>query len=322
MFLERDEMDACRSEFGNRNPNNPHSSTLLAGNLKLCAGERNYPTLPFIPNKPNKYGIKIVTACDTKIKYVVDMSPYLGKCTKTDGMPLEEFYIKEMTKTLRGSNRNIMVDNWFTTVKLADDLLRKNLTLVGDIRTNKWEIPPELLSTKKRKVGTSMFCFFHKKTLVSYKAKAKKMVVLLSTAHDHWKTRRWPICMFYGMVNIGFVNSSVIHSHNNQHQGTNKFARKDFLVRLSEELTMLWMAKRLEMPSLQRHLQMPRASIGTNANKKRKSWEKAAMTEAVIAVWAKKMGLKRAAKDFQVPKTTLRRLALDTVHSPENVVEQ
>lgn len=65
---------------------------------------------------------------------------------------------------------------------------------------------------------------------------------------------------------------------------------------------------------------MPRASIGTNSNNKRKSREKAAMTEAVIAVREKKMGLKRAAKHFQVPKTTLRRLALDTVHSPKNVV--
>lgn len=250
------------------------------------------PFRMYIPNKPSKYGIKIVMTCDTKTKYMVDASPYLGKCTKTDGMPLGEFYVKEMTKTLRGSNRNITVDNWFTSVKLADDLLKQKLTLVGTIRTNKREIPPELLASKNRQVGTSMFCFDKEKTLVSYKAKANKMVVLLSTAHDQptispiskkpdiiedynstkygvdvldqmcstyscsRKTRRWPLCVFYGMMNIGCVNSWVIHSHNNQRQGGNKFARKEFLIRLSEELTRPWMAKRLEMPNLQTHLRV------------------------------------------------------------------
>lgn len=36
-------------------------------------------------------------ACDTKTKYMTDASPYLGKSTKTDGMPLGEFYSKELT---------------------------------------------------------------------------------------------------------------------------------------------------------------------------------------------------------------------------------
>ncbi|KAJ4425683.1 hypothetical protein ANN_27879 [Periplaneta americana] len=151
-------------------------------------------------------------------------------------MPFGEFYVKELTKTLRGSNRNITVDNWFTSVKLADDLLKDKLTLVGTIRTNKPDIPPELLITKNRNIGSSMFCFDKEKTLVYFKAKSNKMVILLSTAHDQptlnenkphiiddynatkygvdtldqmcsnnscsRKTRRWPLCVFYGKYRV------------------------------------------------------------------------------------------------------------------------
>ncbi|KAJ4431080.1 hypothetical protein ANN_19675 [Periplaneta americana] len=71
------------------------------------------PFRMYIPNKPNKYGIKIVMACDKKTKYMVDASPYFGKCTQTGGMPLGEFYMKELTKTLRGSNKyHIMEKKW------------------------------------------------------------------------------------------------------------------------------------------------------------------------------------------------------------------
>ena len=65
---------------------------------------------------------------------------------------------------------------------------------------------------------------------------------------------------------------------------------------------------------------MPRTSLETKLSKKRKLWDKEEMKEAVTAVREKKMGLKRAANQFRVLKTTLRRLALDTVLSPENVV--
>ncbi|KAJ4427618.1 hypothetical protein ANN_25266 [Periplaneta americana] len=122
--------------------------------------------------------------CDTKTKYMVDASPYLGKCTQTGRMLLGEFYVKELTKTLKSSNRNITVDNWLTSVKLADDLLKDKLTLVGTIRTNKPDIPPELHITKNRNLRSSMFFFDKEKTLVSFKAKSNKMVILLSTAHD------------------------------------------------------------------------------------------------------------------------------------------
>lgn len=55
------------------------------------------PFRMYIPNKPNKYGLKIVMTCDSGTRYMVDAMPYLDKCTQTNGLPLGEFCVKELT---------------------------------------------------------------------------------------------------------------------------------------------------------------------------------------------------------------------------------
>lgn len=120
----------------------------------------------YIPNKPAKYGVKIVMVCDAGTKYMIDASPYLGKKTKKgDNMPLAEHYVKTLTTSLRGGNRNITMDNWFTSVKLADDLLQNpyNFTMVGTLRKNKRVIPSQMLSTKNRLAGDAKFCVIRRR---------------------------------------------------------------------------------------------------------------------------------------------------------------
>ncbi|KAJ8966820.1 hypothetical protein NQ314_003282 [Rhamnusium bicolor] len=88
----------------------------------------------YTPNKLAEYGLKIVMVCDSTSKYMINVSPYLGKSKVTNG-PLANYYVKSLTTTLHGSNRNITMDNWFTSVELADLLCDPyNLTLVGTIR--------------------------------------------------------------------------------------------------------------------------------------------------------------------------------------------
>lgn len=171
------------------------------------------PFRMYIPNKPNKYGIKIVMTCDSATRYMVDAMPYLGKCTQTNGLPLGEFYVKELTKTVHGSNRNVTCDNWFTSVPLAKILLRQpyNLTLVGTIRSNKREIPDELKQMKSRRVGTSMFCYDGPLTLVSYKPKPSKMVFVLSSCDEE------------GTVHATTGKPNMIHFYNETKGGVDTF---------------------------------------------------------------------------------------------------
>ncbi|CAH2093111.1 unnamed protein product [Euphydryas editha] len=104
------------------------------------------PFRMYIPNKPSKYGLKIPMICDSSTRYMFDAIPYIGKGTETNGLPLGEYFMKELSKSIHGSCRNITCDNWFTSVPIAKSLLKEpfKLTIVGTIRSNKREIPEEL----------------------------------------------------------------------------------------------------------------------------------------------------------------------------------
>ncbi|CAB3254174.1 unnamed protein product [Arctia plantaginis] len=144
------------------------------------------PFRMYIPNKPNKYGLKLVMMADSSTKYMCNAMPYMGKNTNTGSEPLATYFVKELSKPYHGSNRNITMDNWFTSVPLAEELLKPpyKLTVVGTLRSNKREIPKEMANTRSRPVGTSVFGFDKELTLVSYKPKPNKVVYLLSSTHD------------------------------------------------------------------------------------------------------------------------------------------
>lgn len=73
-----------------------------------------------------------------------------------------EHYVKQIIGTIKGSNRNLTMDNWFNTIPFAELLLKEfKLSCVGTIRKNKTKIPAEFVDPKykQRGEGTSMFFF-------------------------------------------------------------------------------------------------------------------------------------------------------------------
>lgn len=84
-----------------------------------------------IANKPVTYGLKMFMACNIGTNYKINAESYLGKSTNTNKIPLKEYFSKRLVKTVEGINRKSTMGNWFTSIKLAEDLLKTNLTLVG-----------------------------------------------------------------------------------------------------------------------------------------------------------------------------------------------
>lgn len=87
----------------------------------------------------------------------------------------------EMTEGLQGVT--VMCDNFFTTYPLAQELLKRKLALVGTVRKNKPELPPNLVQVKGRAALSSVFAFTRNTTAVSYVPKRGRNVILLSTRH-------------------------------------------------------------------------------------------------------------------------------------------
>lgn len=164
------------------------------------------PFRMYLPSKPAKYGIKFILLCDVSTKYLIDALPYVGKTTNTSGRPLAEFCVETLTKSIHGTNRNITMDNWFSSVPLAEKLLQNpyKLTMIGTLKKNKAKISPQFIdNNKKRQVNTSVFGFSSSNiSLVSYKPKPNKLVVLLSSLHTT------------GTVNESSHKPEIIHSYN------------------------------------------------------------------------------------------------------------
>lgn len=246
----------------------------------------------YIPNKPAKYGLKLIMLCDSGTKYMIDCSPYLGKGSNTEGIPLGEFFVKELTRTIHGTHRNVSMDNWFTSVPLAKQLLQQpyKLSIVGTLRANKREIPEEIKNNRSRNVKTSTFCYDGPLTLLSYKPRPSKMVYLLSSCDEEGtvnpvskkphmiefynktkggvdtfdqmcsvmscnrKTNRWPMCIFYAMINISCINAYVIYCHNASTLGQKIMSRRDFMKKLQSELVEPWLKMRLAVPTMPTHI--------------------------------------------------------------------
>ncbi|KRY10539.1 PiggyBac transposable element-derived protein 4 [Trichinella patagoniensis] len=132
----------------------------------------------YMPKKPAKYGIKFWVACCSKSSYAWNMQIYTGKPSsgtreKNQGMRV----VLDMVKGLKG--HNVTCDNFFTAYSLGVELKKKNLTLVGTP-----ELPRELLQLQGRKLNSSTFAFSEDCTIVSYRPKKNKNVIVLSTMHN------------------------------------------------------------------------------------------------------------------------------------------
>lgn len=71
------------------------------------------------------------------------------------------------------------------------------------------------------------------------------------------KTQRWPLCIFYNMMNIAAVNSYVIYVHNviRRSGGTAKpMSRQEFMFELHSELTKPWQEIRISQRNMSRAL--------------------------------------------------------------------
>ncbi|XP_026175349.1 piggyBac transposable element-derived protein 4-like [Mastacembelus armatus] len=211
----------------------------------------------YMPNKPAKYGLKLWVACDAKSSYAWRMQAYTGKEAVTASKSTERAAAKtevnlasrvvlDLTRGLE--HRLVTCDNFFTSYDLARRLRANSIDLLGTIRSNRVELPQELLTARGRKAFSSRFAFTELATLISYVPKRNRTVLLLSTRHstpeingeckrmkpqaivdyNHTKggvdnldkllatyscrrmTKRWPVAMFHNILDVSVYNAYVI----------------------------------------------------------------------------------------------------------------
>ena len=84
--------------------------------------------ITFLPNNPDKNGIKCWVLVDVKAKYVANITPYLGAQEKEGccGVPLGKSVVIKITEHIKGKGYNICCDNFFTSLPLAEKLQKSS----------------------------------------------------------------------------------------------------------------------------------------------------------------------------------------------------
>uniref|UniRef100_UPI003AB0FFAC piggyBac transposable element-derived protein 4-like n=1 Tax=Centroberyx gerrardi TaxID=166262 RepID=UPI003AB0FFAC len=238
----------------------------------------------YMPSKPAKYGIKIWVTCDVNTSYAWKMQIYTGKAADSPEVNQGKRVVLDMTEGLRGNT--VTCDNFFTSYALAEELLRRKMAVVGTIRKTKPELPPQLLQTRQRAPQSSLFAFTKTHTLVSYIPRRGKNVLLLSTKHrepavsdkehkkptiimdyNHCKggvdnldkvvgtyscrrrTCRWPLVLFYNILDISAYNSFVLWTAMDPSWNQAKtFKRRLFMEELGKMLVSPQMLRRQRLP--------------------------------------------------------------------------
>ena len=98
----------------------------------------------FIPNKPVKRGIKSWMRADAATGYVSAFEVYTGKKGDKAEKGLSAKVVKSLCEPLYNTNRHVYFDNFFSSVNLSLDLLRKGLYSCGTLRSNRKGFPATL----------------------------------------------------------------------------------------------------------------------------------------------------------------------------------
>ena len=184
--------------------------------------------------------------------------------------------------------RSACCDNWFTSMNLARALQAKKMHLVGTIRPKAYLPEKKITKDEHLEEDESVAIFqHHNKVNVVYKrAKKNKVVCVLTTVHNKFtyvekmkteahmfynaskggvdafdkmcadtsvsrKTNRWPMCVFYGIINLIVSNSWIIYKSRPGNRNTEKY---DFLQDMAYNL-----ARPHALARYQRSMYLPRA---------------------------------------------------------------
>ncbi|XP_058873952.1 piggyBac transposable element-derived protein 4-like [Acipenser ruthenus] len=224
----------------------------------------------YMPNKPDKFGIKFWLAVDVDSKYVVNGYPYLGKDdTCPAGQRLGDNVVLRLMEPYLGKGRNVTTNNFFTSLQLAKKLKKKKTSLVGTVNKAGRSLPPSAQNLQPQLYSSTILKHNDCATLTVYKCKPRKNVIILSSRHtsvaigtvdkkkpetvDFYNdtkhgvdvidqmvrqysvkagSRRWPVAVFYNVLDLAAINSFVLYK---ECTGEN-ISRRDFILKLATEL--------------------------------------------------------------------------------------
>jgi len=133
----------------------------------------------YIPGKAHKYGVKLFKICEVN-GYTYDIEVYAGK-NQVDGKGLACKVVMDLSRPYLNNGRTLVTDNFYTSLTLANELLKNDTHLVGTLRSNRVKLP-EVMKAKLNKgqiIGKE-----NTDGIVVAKWRDKRDVSMMSTKHN------------------------------------------------------------------------------------------------------------------------------------------
>ena len=141
----------------------------------------------YSPGKSHKYGVKLYKLCDP-YGYTYTSSIYCGKDISsinrgrpTPGVSHSTRIVLDLAEAYLDKGRTIITDNFYTSIALANELMKRQTHLLGTLRTNRVGNPTAVTTAKLKKNETiGRECT----GVVVAKWMDKREVLMLSTKHN------------------------------------------------------------------------------------------------------------------------------------------
>ncbi|XP_050063121.1 piggyBac transposable element-derived protein 4-like [Aphis gossypii] len=137
----------------------------------------------YIKNKRDRFGIKEFKLCISPC-YTIAMKVYCGK--EVNNMlnvgNVGSNVVMELAEPYLDNGRTIFVDNWYSSVELAELLQSRNTYLVGTLRCNRKSNPKEV--TKKKFKKREIVSQRSSSNVLVLKWRDKRDLVMISSKHD------------------------------------------------------------------------------------------------------------------------------------------
>ncbi|XP_008482636.3 piggyBac transposable element-derived protein 4, partial [Diaphorina citri] len=136
----------------------------------------------YIPNKAHRYGVKLYKLCSLD-GYTWSFKIYTGKSSSTEESRGQATNIcLKLSDGLLDQGRTLYVDNYYTSYPLAKAMLAKKTHVVGTVRSNRKEMPPEVMHAKLKR--GEMIAREEQNGIVILNWKDTRNVRMMSTKHE------------------------------------------------------------------------------------------------------------------------------------------
>lgn len=133
LFKLRPVLDCLRRTF--KSNYNLHQNVSI--DEAMVKGKGKNPIQQYMPMKPIKRGTKIWCLGDSESGYLYDIQVYAGKEGIAGEVGLGGRVVKDLVMGLSGRNHVLYLDNFFTSIPLAKQMILSGIYMCGTIRSNK-----------------------------------------------------------------------------------------------------------------------------------------------------------------------------------------